>query len=59
MADAHIDETVFIPSEEISLHIDTYGPIGVVIYSKAFAVNGHQIRIIPSEPIPAFRWLQE
>ncbi len=58
MADANIDHTVYLPGSELLNYDQLYGGIGVVVYSKAFAVNGHQIRIIPNEPAP-FRWVQE
>ena len=47
MADAHIDETVFIPINEVHNEDDMWGHVGVVVYYRAFAVNGVQIWMVP------------
>lgn len=46
MADSKLDETVYISVDELSCVGETYGTVGVVVYSKTFNVNGIQTLII-------------
>lgn len=46
MADAKINDTVYIPVEELPGIGDQYGTVGVVVYSNTFNVNGVQILMI-------------
>jgi hypothetical protein len=48
MADAHLDETVFVPTVELLNNTEMWGEVGVVIYSKSFAVNGVQVWMVPT-----------
>jgi hypothetical protein len=47
MADAHTDETVYLPTIELLNNTELWGEVGVVVYSKTFAVNGVQIWMVP------------
>ncbi len=40
MADARVDETVYIPVEELPGIGEQYGNVGVVVYNKTFNPNG-------------------
>lgn len=46
MADAKINDTVYIPIEELPGIGEQYGNVGVVVYSNTFNVNGVQILMI-------------
>ena len=47
MADAHVDETIFIPTVELLNDEELWGEVGVVVYSRTFAVNGVQFWMVP------------
>lgn len=40
MADANVNETVYIPVEELPGIGEVYGDVGVVVYNNTFNVNG-------------------
>lgn len=40
MADARVDETVYIPVGELPVIGEQYGNVGVVVYNKTFNPNG-------------------
>ena len=47
MADARVDETVYIPVEELPIIGEQFGNIGVVVYNKTFNPNGVLTWMVP------------
>lgn len=47
VSDADMSKTEFIATNELPGMVDTYGPVGCVVYSKTFPVTGVSVLIIP------------
>ena len=46
MADARVDETVYIPVEELPGIGEQFGSVGIVVYNKTFNPHGSLIWIV-------------
>ena len=46
MADARVDETVYIPVEELPGIGEQFGTVGIVVYNKTFNPHGTLILMI-------------
>lgn len=51
MADARINETVYIPTKELPIYGENFGNLGIVVYSESMHPNGVLIWMVPESPV--------